>query len=257
MVELDGSTGRAHNFHRGWSAQASLNVLARDAFDFGEEEAKLQSYGLKSKEIYEGPLAKAIEKGDVPVMQLFDSLNPHKPGETVERETHYLDKTGPKVAGKLALHYDSEGKPASAEFRDAQGNIENLTIDSKTHAFIGQDQYHTAQGANATFDFNGLELSHATIALPNSTEKYDFDRGRLSHHIFAINGGSLELRDDQTGKTITATGPAQGRNPIVQEKYDYGAIDSTPRSIEFTVANGKQYRGLQLPDGRWKVSELK
>jgi hypothetical protein len=257
MGEFDGSAERSQPLPRGWSAQHSLDVLARDAFDFSKQEAKYQKEGLKSKDDFEGPLAKAIEKGDTTVVQLFDSFHVHKPGETVEQETHYLDKTGPKVAGKLSLHYDGEGQPASAEFRDELGNVENVTIDSKTRALVAQDHYQTAQGANATFDFNGAELSKATMTLGNGTEQYEFDGGRLSHHIFSINGGSLELRDDKTGKTITASGPPIGRNPIVKEQYDYGAIDTTPRTIEFTVANGKQYRGQQLPDGRWKVSELK
>jgi hypothetical protein len=62
--------------------------------------------------------------------------------------------------------------------------------------------------------------------------------------------------DNKAGRAILSSGPALGRNPITEEKYDYGSFDSKPRSIEFTVANGKQYRGVQLRDGRWKVHEV-
>jgi hypothetical protein len=256
MVEFNSFPNRPSTHHQEWSPQEALNVLSRNAFDFPATEERYQKDGLKDKEQLEGPLAKGIENADTPVFELFDSFKPHKANETVERDTSYSDKSGPKVAGKLTLHYDSTGQPASAEFRDNLGNDEALKLDS-THSYVLQDQYHTATGTSATFDFNGVDLTHEKIETPTSTSDYSFDGGRLSHHIFTINGESLELTDNKKDKTIIANGPVIGRNPIITEKYDYDEIHAQPRTIEFTVANGKQYRGQQLPDGRWKVSEVK
>src|SRR5271156_2025311 len=206
MVEFNSFHKPPSTHHQDWSPQESLNVLSKYAFDFPATEERYQKDGERAKEQLEGPLAKGIENADTPVFELFDSFKPHKANETVERDTHYLDKNGPKVAGKLALHYDSEGKPASADFRDEFGNVEKLTLDS-THSYVLQDQYQTAQGTSATFDFNGVDLTHEKIEMPNSTSDYSFDGGRLSHHIFTINGQSLELTDDKKDKTIIASGP--------------------------------------------------
>jgi hypothetical protein len=253
MAEFD----RHHGQFRGWSPQRALNVLASDSMDFAHEEGKLRNEAAMDRQNYEGPLARAIENGDVPVMQLFDSLHPHKPNQTVESETHFSDKSGIKKDGKLTLRYDSQGLPAAAEFHDNFGNVENVTLDPQNHTAMVQDRYQMSFGTTATFDFDQTQLiTHQKVEMPTSTEQYDFERGSLSHHIFSINGATLEFRDDQIERTITATGPKMGRNPIVKEKYDYGVIDTTPRTIQFT-ANGKDYRGVQLSDGRWKLGELK
>jgi len=241
-----------------FTPQGALDVLANDAPSFAETRARRQDDAKKSKDTFAGPLLKAIDNAEVPIVQLFDSRNPHAANDTVVINTSWSNPNGLRADGKLILQYDAQGNPCSAQFRDKHGNVEDIMLDKKTHSFVAEEKYQTAQGVTATLDFDAKDhLAHENIEMANSTEQFDFKGDKLVHQKFVLGGDQVLEFNDGEQKTITASGPASPENPVKTQQFQYDDSESSPRVIQFSVEGGKQYKGVQLKDGRWAVHEVK